>query len=392
MKKNFKVVLFIESSRASGRDLLRGVARYAHHHGPWSFYWEPGGMDTNRPDLKSLDADGIIFRDSSRLKAGVLRLGIPAVVVGHRQREVRGLINVVTDSSKVGGMAAEHLIHCGFRHFAFCGLSTTSLEQTPWSKNRYESFCRSIVAAGFATPPSLVLPSLESNWQKSRRQLADWLAKLPRPMGILACNDDCGAQVSEACKLAGLTIPDMAGVVGVDNDEVICGLSDPPMTSIALNFERAGYEAAQALETAMRKARTMPFTIKVTATHLITRRSTDVVAVDDPHVAKALSFIRNHSRVPFSVNEVARQSGISRRVLEGRFRRVIGSSILQHIRTVRTDEIARLLLETNWPVAKIADTLGYCDVQHFARYFQSGKKMTPLAFRKAHGRHPSIQG
>jgi LacI family transcriptional regulator len=392
VKKTFKVILFVESSRASGRDLLRGVARYAHHHGPWSFYWEPGGLDTSRPNLKSLDADGIIFRDVGRLKAEVLRLGIPAVVVSHRQREARGLINVMTDSPAVSRMAAEHLIHCGFKHFAFCGLSGTVLEQTPWSKIRYESFSRSIVEAGFAPPPSLVLPSLESNWQKSRRRLADWLAKLPRPLGIMACNDDCGAQVSEACKLAGLTIPDMVGLVGVDNDEVICGLSNPPMTSVALNFERAGYEAAQALENAMRKTKTPPFIINVLATHLVARRSTDVMAVDDPHVAKALRFIRDRSRAPFSVNEVARQSGISRRVLEGKFRRTIGCSILHHIRIVRTDEIARLLIETNWPVAKIADALGYCDVQHFARYFQSGKKMTPLAFRKTRGKQPPVPG
>src|ERR1035437_10482593 len=149
MKKTFKVILLVESSRASGRDYLRGIARYAHLHGSWSFYWEPGGFEMTRQTLKKLDVDGIILRDVGGLKAQVLRLGIPAVVVGHRDREVRGLINVVTDSKVIGQMAADHLLQCGFKHFAYCGLARSAREQTPWSKRRLESFSERVVQAGF---------------------------------------------------------------------------------------------------------------------------------------------------------------------------------------------------------------------------------------------------
>jgi LacI family transcriptional regulator len=385
MKKNYKVILLIESSRASGRNYLQGIARYAHHHGPWSFYWEPGGFDLTRQTLKTLDADGIIFRDVGRLKAQALRLGIPAVVVGHDSKEVRGIINVVTDSSTIGRMAAEHLLECGFKRFAFCGLANTLLEQTPWSERRFESFSKRIVEAGFEPPPIYVLQQPGSDWRTSRQGLADWLAKLPRLVGIMACNDDCGAQVVEACKVAGIVVPDAAGIISVDNDEVICGLSDPPLTSIAVNFERAGYESAQALEKLMQKSKSVPSKINVLATHLITRRSTDVVAVDDDCVASALSFIRNHAGQPFFVNDVAKAAGISRRALERRFRLKMSRSILQEIRRARTDEIARLLLETSRTVTQIARSLGFEDAQHFARYFRSGKKMSPLAFRKTYG-------
>jgi len=201
----------------------------------------------------------------------------------------------------------------------------------------------------------------------------------------MACNDDCGTQVAEACKVAGIVVPDAAGIISVDNDEVICGLSDPPLTSIAVNFERAGYESAQALEKLMQKSKSVPSKINVLATHLITRRSTDVVAVDDDCVASALSFIRNHAGQPFFVNDVAKAAGISRRSLERRFRLKMSRSILQEIRRARTDEIARLLLETSRPVSEIAQSLGFEDAQHFARYFRSGKKMSPLAFRKTCG-------
>ena len=385
MKKTYKVILLIESSRASGRNYLQGIARYAHHHGPWSFYWEPGGFDLTRQTLKTLDADGIIFRDVGRLKAQALRLGIPAVVVGHDSKEVRGIINVVTDSSTIGRMAAEHLLEHGFKRFAFCGLASTLLEQTPWSERRFESFSKRIVEAGFEPPPIYVLQQPGSDWRTSRQGLADWLAKLPRPVGIMACNDDCGTQVAEACKVAGIVVPDAAGIISVDNDEVICGLSDPPLTSIAVNFERAGYESAQALEKLMQKSKSVPSKINVLATHLITRRSTDVVAVDDDCVASALSFIRNHAGQPFFVNDVAKAAGISRRSLERRFRLKMSRSILQEIRRARTDEIARLLLETSRTVTQIARSLGFEDAQHFARYFRSGKKMSPLVFRKTYG-------
>lgn len=391
MPKTYKVILLIESSRASGRKYLEGIARYAHLHGAWAFYWEPGGFEIGQKTLKTLDADGIILRDVGRLKSQVLRLGIPVVVLGHRDKEARGLINVVTDSKTVGIMAAEHLLQCGFRHFAFCGLARSALQQTPWSQARLDAFRKRIVEAGFASPPAFVLPAPGADWKHNRRRLADWLVKLPRPLGIMACNDDCGAQVAEACKLAGIVVPDAAGIIGVDNDEVVCGLADPPMTSIAVNFESAGYSAAQALDQSMRRSKKAPSKINVQATHLVARRSTDVVAVDDEHVARALRYVRDNVKRSFSVNEIAIGAGTSRRALERRFRQVMGRSVLDEIRRLRTDEIARLLLETNWPVSRIAQSLGFEDVQHFARYFRSVRKISPLAFRKSYGKAPAAR-
>ena len=391
-----KVVLLIESSRASGRAMLRGVANYTHHHRPWSFYWEPRGLETTHGGLKELDADGVIFRDIGTLKAEVLRLGIPAVVIGHASGEVRGLINVVTDCAEIGHMAADHLLQCGFHHFAFFGYATEAcsspgerLKQTPWSQHRLEAFRRRVTEAGFPAPAVCVLPGWEPDWPKIRDQLADWLARLPTPLGVMACNDDCAVQVVEACKLAGLAVPDVVGIVGADNDEVVCGLAEPPLTSVALNFERAGYEAAEALEKLMRRSKPQSVHISVPATHLVARRSTDVVAVEDQRLAKALRFIRNNVNRPTSVDDVARAAGASRRVLERRFREELGRSVLHEIRRVRANEIARLLVETNWPVGRIADALGFEDDRHFSRYFYSIKNLSPIAFRKKYGAQPA---
>ena len=381
-----RIVLLVESSRGSGRALLRGIANYAHHHGPWSFYWEPGGLERAWPALRTMEADGIILRDVKKVDE-VLASKLPAVVIGHSLSEIPGLVNVVTDSEAIGRMGAEHLLQCGFKHFAFCGYTENPLERTVWSEIRGEFFDARLGRAGIAKPPHYALSNAEQDWPNERRALADWLEALPKPLGLMACNDDCAQQVMEACKLARLKVPDEVGVIGADNDEVVCSLTDPPLSSIVINFERAGYDAARALDQLMRGRKHVRARITAAAPHIVTRRSTDFVATEDAHLTHALQFIRDRARSGLSVNEVARAVGLSRRALEKRFRALLERSILEEIRRVRTDHIARMLLETDLPVASIAEMLGFADAHHFARYFRAGKQMSPLRYRVRHARY-----
>ena len=379
-----KVILLIESSRASGRALLRGIADFSRHHGPWSFSWEPAGLEKVQPLLETGEANGIILRDVAGVEE-IVAYGLPTVVVGHRQTEFPGVVNVVTDSETIGRMGADHLLSCGFKHFAFCGYERTLLENTTWSEIRKEFFCKRIREAGFENPPQYALSGPGKDWSKEWRLLAHWLKVLPKPVGLMSCNDDCGQRVMEVCKLTGLMVPDQVGLIGADNDEVVCGLTDPPMSSIAINFERAGYEAASALDGLMQQSRIVFPRITAVASHVAARRSTDFVAVEEPHLTKALRLIRDRARSGVTVDEVARSSGLSRRTLEKRFRKLLGRSVLDEIRRVRTDQIAQLLVETDLPVAQIADLLGFADTQHIARYFRAGKHTSPLAYRKAYG-------
>lgn len=365
--------------------MLNGVADYAHYHGPWSFYWEPGGLESAWPVLKSLDADGIIMRDVDRLQE-VLSLDIPTVVIGHKRKEVSGVVNVVTDSMQIGHMGAEHLIQCGFKNFAFVSISNQPKETVSWAQLREESFVRRIHELGFETHTYLLPRTTGRNWVRERNALATWLKSLPKPVGLMACNDDCGVQVMEACKVAELPVPDQVGVIGADNDEIVCGLSNPAMSSVAINFERAGYEAAEALHQIMQGGKRGGGKINVPATHIATRRSTDIVAVADPALGRALRFIRDHSRRAIGVGDVAKAAGFSRRALERRFRHEIGISILDQIRKARTEQICKMLVETALPVGQIAESLGFEDVQHFARYFRSAREMSPLAYRKSFGK------
>lgn len=382
-----KVALLLESSRAAGRALIRGVADYAHQHGHWSFYWEPGGLEAVVPELKSLNLQGIILRDVAQLDE-VLELGIPTVVVGHIRPEVPGLVNVATDSAAIGRLAAQHLLHCGLKHFAYCGIRNLPGEDVSWSRLREASFRQHLQKAGMECSVYTASASGGRFWQRERHAMVRWLGALPRPCGLMACNDDLGQEVLEACKLGGLAVPGDFAVIGVDNDELVCGLANPPLTSIAVNFERAGYEAASVLGRLMRKASKVPSQIIVRASHVMSRRSTDILAVEDAALAKALHHIREHAVKNLSVDDAARASGLSRRALEKRFRRLLNHSVLDEIRQVRTDQIARMLVETDLPVAQIARKLGFEDHLHISRYFRAMKGQTPLAFRKE--RDPKI--
>jgi LacI family transcriptional regulator len=293
---------------------------------------------------------------------------------------------VVTDSAAIGTLAAEHLLNAGFRVFGYCGLAHSSIERTPWSRQRGESFSRQISAAGYSThfycPPTTHQPLSAT---REHQHIARWLESLPKPVAIMACNDDRGQQVIEACRIARLVVPDQVAVIGADNDELVCGLSDPPMSSVAVNFQRAGYESAELLDQMMRGRRLHGAKILVGATYIVARRSTDIVAVEDRPLANALRCIRDHARGPLSVPDVARAAGLSRRVLEKRFRQVLKRSALQEIRRARVAAIGRMLVETNQTVAQIALSLGFSSEEHIARYFRRELNMTPLAYRRLFG-------
>jgi len=381
MKKLRQVILLLESSRGSGRALLRGVAGYARHHGAWSFEWEPGGLNEIWPRLNQLEAHGIILRDGKNISK-VLALGIPAVVVAHHREDDSTGAYVLTDSREAGRLAAVHLSGCGFKNFAFFGPS-----QLLWSEARRQSFQDHLAWTGqpvhfFDAPADSARTPPASHHQA----LSRWLLALPKPVGIMACNDDYAQQLVVACKAARLHIPDQVGIVGVDNDELVCELSSPPISSVAINFERAGFESARLLDRWMREGTIpLPARIIAPATHVVPRLSTDILAVEDPQLLKALRFIREHARANIRVADVARAGGLSRRALENRFRWELGRSILKEIRRIRVELIARMLIETDLPVSHIAEALGYENLQHIARYFRQEKNLSLVAYRKRYG-------
>ncbi|MHC4157614.1 MAG: XylR family transcriptional regulator [Planctomycetota bacterium] len=382
-----KVILLIETSRTCERDFLRGIAKYSRLHGPWAlygkpqYYMQPKGGKIRLAELKKSKANGIIISDSDKNRKEIIAMRLPTII--HTVKDqVPNLPNVVGDCTESGRMAAEHLLERGFRNFAYCGLGDFY-----WSKGRYESFRKRIKKAGFETHFYKQAKSRRrGSWGYERNLKAKWLKSLPKPVGLMTCADDCSQQVIEACKIAGLHVPEQIAVIGVDNDDLVCEISNPPISSVALNFERAGYETAELLDKLMAGKKMANRRIIVQATHIVTRQSTDILAIEDEEVAKAVRFIRQHSKGPIQVSDVADATALSRRVLQQRFHEILGHSVHDEIRSACTEKVARMLIETNLSISQIALALGNTSVKHIARSFRREKGMSPLAYRKQYGK------
>ncbi len=376
-----RVILLIESSRAYGRSLLRGIVKYAKLKGGWSFYNEPRGQDQSLPRFSSWEVDGAIVRlHESEEAYRFLEKGIP-IVVAREEKEIPGVPNIVGDNAAVGEMAGKYLLEKGFKHFGYCGFNSS------WSQARLRSFAETVKKSGCEISDYKPLKSQgRSSWPNELQRISRWLKDLPKPLAIMACNDDRGRHVIEACKIANVKIPYEAVVLGVDNDELFCELSDPPLSSIARDTEAAGFEAAAVLDRLMSGRKTKCSRIIVHPTHIVARLSSDILAIEDPEVAKALSFIKYHSRQHTQVDEVAEAVAMSRRNLHRRFVKTLGRTVHEEIRRTRVDLVVQMLLETDMTVSQIAYELGCSSEKHIAREFKAIKGVTPLAFRKQHTR------
>jgi LacI family transcriptional regulator len=374
-----RIVLLVETSREFGRQLIIGIARYSRLHGPWSFYKEQIGLKSSIPHLTNWKPDGIIMRDSL-IKNELINLKIPTILVQHDSVYSGKLPVVITNSQEIAKMASEHFLERGFKNFAFCGF-----DHFEWSNYRKHYFCQYNANASFKThvynsPKNIRI----HDWEKEQRHVCNWLKTVPKPVGLLACNDDRGQHILEVCKRLGFRVPEDVAVLGVDNDPMICDIGDPPLTSIALNVESAGYEAAKLLDQMINHRKIKGQQINVSPTHIVQRQSTDLLAVNDPEVASAIRFIKENAKNKILVKDVVKTTRISRRALEQRFRETIHRSIYDEIRQVRVELISRLLIETDLPISHISSLFNFTDVEHISRYFKKEKGIGLREFRKLH--------
>jgi LacI family transcriptional regulator len=377
-----KVVLLINPSRAYTRGLLNGIAQYARLHGPWAFYRpleyrEPKFRRGLLSVLKSLKPDGVLMREPPQVDE-IVKLRVPTISFPYTRETIPGVANVITDHHAVGVMAAKHLLHRGLQRFAYCGF-----DDWWWSRRRKEGFTETIERAGFNVD-GYQLPRAKSKrtWSKELSLIADWLQSLPKPLGLMASNDDRAELVTEACKAADLNVPDDVAIVGVDNDQTICDLCTPPLSSVALNIRKAGYDAAALLDRMIAGKTAVSQTIHIMPIHVVTRQSTDILAVDDPDVAAAMRYIRRFAKTNLGVDAVVAHTNASRRVLEKRFRQTLGCSIHDKIRQVRVELTTAMLTETQMSIAQVARELDFPDVAHLSRYFRAAKGLSPAQYRK----------
>ncbi len=374
-----KVALLVETSREFGRQLIIGVARYSRIHGPWTFYKESIDFKSTIPSLARWKPDGLIIRDSL-ITEELHKLKIPTIVALHCSSPQGHMPVIRTDSISIAEIASHHLIEKGLKNFAFCGFKNYN-----WSIERGKYFCKFNEEAGYGTrvytPPDNVM---ENDWEYEQQYLSEWVVSLPKPVGIFACNDDRGQHILEVCKQSNLKVPEEVAVIGVDNDPLICDISDPPMTSIALSIEAAGYEAAKLMDQMIDGKRISDKQILVTPSYLVQRQSSDILAVNDADVARAIQFIIKNAKNKILVEDVVKTTGISKSTLERKFRRTIHRSIYNEIQNVRIDLISKLLLETDMSISQITSLFDFTDVEHISRYFKREKGVGLREFRKYH--------
>lgn len=387
MPKIPKVILLIERSRAFNREMLQGIFQYSNIHGPWLFYIQPEAYRESREQtykwVKGLDADGIIGHiQQADIVKMIIKLGLPTIING-RAKPTLKTFGREYEQVAISRMAVKYFLERGFKHFAYCGF-----DDMLWSRHRGEHFSKAVAESGFEThfywQPKA---KLFRTTGEDQNNLARWLSSLQEPIAVMACNDDCSVDVLAACKIAGIAVPREVAILGVDNDELICDLSHPQLSSIALSIKRAGYEIAKLMDKLIRgqKLAENEKEVNVFPLYVVTRQSTGVIAIEDHRVEEAVNFIRKHSRKILQVGDVARAVGLSRRSLEQRFRRALARSVHEEIKCNRVNQMANMLIGTSLSVSQIAKLLGYPNASNISRYFKQQRGISPSAFRRKVG-------
>jgi LacI family transcriptional regulator len=298
---------------------------------------------------------------------------------------------VLTDNPAVSRLCFEHLKERGFRHFAFCGFNGAD-----YSDERRDAFVKldgdaalqCQVYTDMAPAPNGNTAKYEGLGLKDGGQVATWIQGLPKPVGLMACNDMRGQQVLDACRALSVIVPEEVAVIGVDNDEVICTLSEPPLSSVVPDTERIGYEASVLLAQMMAGG-APPENSKVfiEPTGIITRRSTEVLAMEDRQIAAVARFIREHACEGIDVSDVLRAVPLSRSTLDRRFIQIMGHSPKDEILRVRLNRAKQLLAETDFSQAFIAEKVGFEHVEYLSRIFKKRVGKTPSEFRRGVSPH-----
>ena len=372
-----KVALLVETSNSYARGLLHGVVAYIREHKPWSVHLCEHGRGDKPPRwLRDWDGDGIIARIENDAIAAALRdLSLPIIDMSAARR-IPSLPWFETDDGAVAHLAAEHLLERGFKHFGYAGD-----DRFNWSKWREEHFTNCIRAAGHTCHVYRPTKGFSLDDEAQVADLANWVREQPKPAGIMACYDLRGQQVLDACRRIGVAVPDEAAVIGVDNDDLLCTLADPPLSSVVPNTYRTGYEAAALLDEMMAGRLVKGETHLIAPLGVITRQSTDVLAIEDRNIARAVHYIRKNACLGINVQDVLKAVPQSRRLLENRFKKLIGRTPHQEILRVQLSRVQELLMETELPLEEIAERSGFSHVEYLSVAFKRELGMPPSRFR-----------
>lgn len=373
-----KILLLVDYSSEFDRKLLRGLVKYSKENGSWLFYRLPSyyiamyGEQGILKWAKEWKADAIIGRlndDTIDLLKG---LKIPVVLQNYHQRSVT-YSNLTGDYRGTGEMAAQFFFKRRYRNYAYFGVNGVV-----WSDERCEGYCQEVKRIG-GNFFSFKSDKLE---EKCRMEVSQWLQHLPKPVALFCCDDLHALFISETCKITNIHIPEEIALLGVDNDELICNISDPPISSIELEVERGGYSIGRLIHQQIKKEREGIFNIVINPIRIELRQSTEKYNIKDPYILKAVEYMENHYNSDMTVELLLSQTPFSRRTFEVKFKKELHTSIYQYILNCRVEHLADLLLTTDRPLIDIATEAGFKDYNNLSRVFKKFKGCSPLEYRE----------
>ena len=383
MSKTRRVALIVNSLSPYQRKIVRGVAAYAHETGRWSLYVEDEPLN-KLPNLRTWQGQGIITTFNERKYAEAVHgLSIPVVGVegGYGWYEPdSGIPYFATDDEAVAHMAAEHLIGQGFSRLAYCGMPRN--RNNVWAQKRARAFLQ---AAREAKLPCSIYTGRHlttRKWAELQRGLAKWLRSLKKPVGIMAANDARARHILEACRAIGARVPEEIAVIGVDNDELMCELTEPPLSSVAQGASQVGYFAAELLDRMMSGKKSPRIANYVAPERIVRRQSTDALAIDDADVANAVRFIREHACEHIRVTDVLNAVGMSRSTLDPRFRRIMGRTMHDEIQRTLIVQAQQLIVDGKLLLKQVAAKAGFAHIQHMTKLFRQRLGQTPSEFQR----------
>ena len=370
----------------SAGKILKGIAQYQRSHTPWEVHWDYHGHSISDAGwFKRQPWDGVISRHTNALQVDCCRkLGLPLVDVNNAEA-IPGVPNVVLRNQAVGRLGGAHFIDRGFRHFAFCGFGNE-----PWSCERRDGFHAAVRAGGreYAVLdrnyPGTYTGGCTPKWESEEiEHIARWLTSLLKPVGVMSCNDYRALQVLHAAQHAGFRVPEDIAVLGANDDDARCELANPPLSSVATNHLRSGYVAAETLDCLMQGRPIDRVNLTVDPVEVITRQSTDILGVEDPKIAKAVSFIQENACRGTSVDAVCRHAGVARTQLEEKFRKYFSRTPQSEIRRVQLTRIRHLLQDTDLSLDAISELTGFKHPEYLIVFFKRAMGQSPGRYRRS---------
>ena len=374
-----KVILLIDCTSEFDRKLLRGMMKYSKENGPWLFYRTPSDyhFDGSREEwiaqwAKEWKADAIIGR-WNETKLDLLKdLDIQIVLQNTRHRSDI-YSNLTGDYITTGQIAARYFIRKFYTSFAFFGI-----KDVIWSTEKGRGFREEVLK----TNARYSQFEEEARQAYDRRKLADWLTSLPKGTALFCCDDAHALTITETCMMAGINIPEDIAVLGVDDDDLICEISDPTISSIQLEVEQGGYQTCRLLHQQILKNKRQPFNVFISPSEIKERNSTQTNSITDIHIRTIVRHIDANHMHDMTMEDIFHLVPLSRRSVEIRFKKATGKTIYQYLLSRRIEHLAYLLTTSDRPYIDLAYEVGFRDTANLSRTFRKYKGCTPLEYRK----------